>query len=283
MIPISYLVELRDSYSAAAERIARSAQQAMKNVQGMGQAVNAAEKAVAAAGGSMTAAAGSIKGLVSGGAAGARAFSGIAVEADRAAAASYRAAAAMRTAARDAAWSAKGFARGPGGDWNRVGDAPGGVMAVPGRHGSSGWNRLWHAWFGVELARMGVHAVDAAVTHSRAGDVEAMLEKLRFALGPNSEALVQGSYDEAFRLSGVYKNTTVLENLKILDDLRANLPEKFEHFLDPKEGLFAPFVRLHGFFKAWEGGAHAHTGEKVLQDISAAIRAGELLGNSLQA
>ncbi len=134
--------------------------------------------------------------------------------------------------------------------------------------------KIVNTFFGLQLAGMAAHAADGVAT--RVGDVDAMRTKLRWAMGGDQGA-ADAAYDKAVALSGKYKNTTVLENLHIIDDLRANLPETMDHIL---KDAADPFVRMHGFFKAWEGGKHKGKAEHALKDIGDAIRAGELTGIS---
>ncbi|KAB2919920.1 MAG: hypothetical protein F9K29_03410 [Hyphomicrobiaceae bacterium] len=257
-VTAEYLVVLRDAFSAAAERIAKAAQLAKTNVGHMGQAANEAERSVASAASALMRAGGSMVGLQRDAAGAQKAFVGVGTAA--------RQAAAEVVAARDSAWAKAGFARGPDGLWVRPSpnDAPGGGGFL---------NKAFGAWFGAQLGSMAVHGADHLV--GRAASVDTMREKMRYALGGDLNA-VEAAYQKAFELSGRYKNTSVAENLKIIDDLRANLPESFDHIL--KEST-EPFVRLHGFFKAWEGGRHVAKGEQALKDISIAIRSGELMGN----
>lgn len=147
-----------------------------------------------------------------------------------------------------------------------------GMMPPPGGK-TSLWQRGVEAWMGYHLAKGVLHGVDSAI--SKAGDVDALREKMKYALGGDT-ATVDRAYAKAFDLSGKYRNTSVEENLKIIDDLRANLPEHMDKIIGEAA---EPFVKMHGFFKAWEGGKHAGHAEKALGDISAAIRAGELTGN----
>jgi hypothetical protein len=129
------------------------------------------------------------------------------------------------------------------------------------------------AYFAVAVGQMAVHGVDHII--SKAGDVSAMREKLKWSLGGDKKG-ADAAYAKAVEMSGKYKNTSVVENMHIIDDLRANLPEDMDHIL--KDSL-EPFVKMHGFFKAWSGGKHAGTAEKSLQAIGAAIRSGELMGD----
>lgn len=136
-----------------------------------------------------------------------------------------------------------------------------------------GGSRLLHAYMGYHLARGAAHGVDHTLT--RVGDVDTMRQRLQASLGGNAVE-ADAAVAKAHELSGKYRNTSVLENLKIIDDLRANLPEEFSHVLSETA---EPFVKMHSFFKSWNGGKHAAEGERALQDISAAIRSGELTAN----
>ncbi len=117
------------------------------------------------------------------------------------------------------------------------------------------------------------HTVDGAVEKS--GELVALRDKIAMAQG-GDKAAAQRAYDKALELSGKYQNTTPIENLHIIDDLRANLPESLDKIL--KESA-DPFVKLHSFFKAWDGGKHAGNAHKSLEEVGAAIRSGELEGN----
>lgn len=111
---------------------------------------------------------------------------------------------------------------------------------------------------------------------SKVGDVAAQREKTKWALG-GDKAGADAVYAKAVELSGKYKNTTPLENMHVIDDLRANLPETMDHIL---KDAAEPFVKMHSFFKAWEGGKHAGMAEAALKDVGNTIRAGELFGIS---
>lgn len=149
----------------------------------------------------------------------------------------------------------------------------GGSTILGGGGGKGGFvDKAITGFIGYQIAKGVVHGADGVV--SRAGDVSAMREKLKWSLG-GDKAGADAAYDKAKQLSAKYGNTTVLENMHIIDDLRANLPESFDHIL---KDIADPFVRMHGFFKAWEGGKHAGKAEHALKEIGAAIRAGELTG-----
>lgn len=133
-------------------------------------------------------------------------------------------------------------------------------------------NKALGAYLGYQIGKGIVHGADH--TLQRVGDVEAMREKLKWSMG-GDKAGADAAYAKAMELSGKYKNTSVIENLHIIDDLRANLPESMDKILGD---IADPFVRMHGFFKAWEGGKHAGKAEGALKEVGAAIRAGELTG-----
>lgn len=133
-------------------------------------------------------------------------------------------------------------------------------------------NKAVNTYFGYQIANGVGHSIDHTV--SKVGDVSAMREKMTWALG-GDRAGSDAAYAKAVELSGKYKNTSVLENMHVIDDLRANLPESMEHLL---KDAADPFIKMHGFFKAWQGGKHAGTAEHALKDVGAAIRAGELTG-----
>ena len=128
------------------------------------------------------------------------------------------------------------------------------------------------AYFAAAVGSAVVGGVDHII--GKSADVSAMREKIKWALG-GDKAGSDAAYAKAVEMSGKYKNTSVVENLHIIDDLRANLPESMDQILAHSA---EPFVKMHGFFKAWAGGKHAGTAEKSLQAIGAAIRSGELTG-----
>jgi hypothetical protein len=140
--------------------------------------------------------------------------------------------------------------------------------------GKSLGGKAMDAYFTLAIGQMAVGALDHVV--SQAGDVTAMREKIMWALGGDKKG-ADAAHAKAVDLSGKYKNTSVLENLHIIDDLRANLPESMEHILHDAAD---PFIKMHSFFKAWEGGKHAGKAEAALKDVGFAIRSGELLGIS---
>lgn len=142
--------------------------------------------------------------------------------------------------------------------------------------GGGALSKAMHAYFALEIGKMGVHAVDHVI--GRVGDVDAMRAKLRYSLGSTPEAsdLADQAVAKAKEISGQYRNTTVLENLRIMDDLRANLPESFSQIIGEYAGTFS---KLHSFLKTWRGGKHSGDIEKSLHDIDIAVRSGELGGN----
>jgi len=129
---------------------------------------------------------------------------------------------------------------------------------------------------GLYMGRAAVHGVDH--TLQKIADVDTMRRKLEFAWGstPEAKTNADSAVAKAQELSSLYKNTTLAENLHILDDLRANLPEGPDHLIND---YMQKFVKLHSFFKSWEGGKHAGGAAKSLKDISTAVRSGELGGN----
>lgn len=108
----------------------------------------------------------------------------------------------------------------------------------------------------------------------KAAEMKTAQEKMRYATGGN-QGLVDQATGKAFSLSSKYKNVSAVEGMHIIDDLRANLPEELGHVID---SATEPFVKMHSFFKAWNGGKHKGHAEQSLRDIGAAIRAGELTG-----
>lgn len=134
-------------------------------------------------------------------------------------------------------------------------------------------NKAIGTYVGYQMVKGVAHGADH--TLAKVADVEAMREKLKWSLG-GDKAGADAAYAKAMELSGKYKNTTVLENLHIIDDLRANLPETMDHILADATD---PFVKMHSFFKGWEGGRHKGHAEGALKEVGAAIRAGELTAN----
>lgn len=148
--------------------------------------------------------------------------------------------------------------------------APGGVGKMHGyiRQGAD-------LYFSGMMLEQGLQLVDSTI-RGRA-DVDTMKRKLSAAFGGGAvgDAIGKQSYEAAFKMSGKYRNTSVEENMKIIDDLRANLPESMDKILG--ENL-EPFIKLHSFLKAWGGGKHAGAADAMLKDIGAAIRSGDLTG-----
>lgn len=158
------------------------------------------------------------------------------------------------------------------GTWSAKKDAKGG-------EGNTvvGWGgKLMNTWAGLQLAKGFVHGVDS--TLEPLAEVDTIRRKLALALGNDDSAfeMADKSLDLAKQLSGKYKNTKIAENMHIIDDLRANLPESMEEILGHST---EPFVKMHSFFKGYAGGKHGDVGHQVLKDIGIAIRSGELLGN----
>lgn len=257
---ISYIFKMVDQFTGPASKLGQAAQQMSKGVHQAGAAATTAAGSIDKVGASAAGAAAKIRDA-------AGAVSNWVREMARAASVkplapmlpgqNHRGAAwsiAQRNAAEEAA--ARKAAAGSGGGGNVFGFG-GKVMNLVGAY-----------W----LAKQGAHAVDSGLT--RLGDVDAMRQKL--AMSTQDPAAAARAVEVAKRLSGKYQNTTVLENLHIFDDLRANLPDTFDHILD---SAAEPFVKMHGFFKAWEGGKHSKHASAALKDIGAAIRAGELTGN----
>lgn len=143
------------------------------------------------------------------------------------------------------------------------------------KQGGSWTGRVTDAAAGLLMAQQGLHYVNAAV--KQAADVDTLMRKISVARGggPEGDRDAMDAYNKAFEMSGKFKNTTVAENLKIIDDLRANLPEEWHDVLGTAT---EPFVRLHSFFSAWEGGKHAGSVDESLKEVGIAIRSGELLG-----
>lgn len=129
---------------------------------------------------------------------------------------------------------------------------------------------------GLYLGKQIVHGADSAI--SKVADVDTMKRRLELAWGstPHATQLAAEAVAKSRDLSGKYKNTTIAENLHIVDDLRSNLPETAEDILHHS---LEPFVKLHSFFKAYKGGKHAGSAEQSLKDIGTAVRSGELGGN----
>ena len=108
----------------------------------------------------------------------------------------------------------------------------------------------------------------------QASKLQTMKTKMLFAQGGN-QAEVDMAYGKVSQLTGRYKNVSREEGMHILMDLAANLPEDMAHIV---KDAADPFIRLHSFFKAWNGGAHKDTVHHSLRDIASAIRAGEITG-----
>jgi hypothetical protein len=107
---------------------------------------------------------------------------------------------------------------------------------------------------------------------TKASQIPTMREKLRFA--GQSQGQIAFAESEAYRLSSVYKNMSAAEVMEIINDARANLTGSFEEVVKHIE----PFVKLGGFFKAYDGGSHAGGHKKLLEELNAAMQSGELLG-----
>lgn len=238
---VEYIVSLVDRYSAVANKIAESSTKAAGSANAFGAAVNRAESALAK--------------LVP-----PPALAGLPGQFERAAAGANKMATAVNNANAAMSKTTAVVASRSGGS--------GGNTVVGGGGDKLGKGLM--AWLAGDMA---LGAIDGAI--QKAADVDTMLEKLRFGMGGDT-AMVKKAYDQAFSLSGKYKNTTVAENLHIIDDLRANLPHKMQDIIEKD---LEPFVKLHSFFKAWEGGKHSGNAKGALKDIGTAIRSGELLGN----
>ncbi len=132
---------------------------------------------------------------------------------------------------------------------------------------------IWANW---QMGKAAMHGADSFI--KQFAEPDTMRRKMAFTLGGDARAedLASKALQTAKDFSEKYANTSVTENMKIIDDLRANLPESMEKILDHS---VEPFVKLHSFFKAWEGGKHVGKAEESLRDISLAIRSGELMGN----
>jgi hypothetical protein len=279
---VEYIIGLRDQFSAAAAKVAEAAALAEKRARAMGAAANQAEAAL-----------NRIKPPAGLGVA-AREMDAVAAATKRAGTAMVQTGTATRMNARDwsstyASWRAENkaleremrqtqrTAQEHAGWWQRNkgsfmgGLAQGGAHSALGYRGSSMLEKGMGAWMGWTLGSMAVHGADKAVT--KAAEVDTMRRKLAFVLG--DQGLADAAVDKAFSLSGVYQNTKVSENLEIIDDLRANLPEKFPKIL---EEATEPFVKLYSFWKAWDGGKHKDAAKSALKDVGLAIRSGELSG-----
>jgi hypothetical protein len=258
---VEYIIGLKDAFSAQAEKVAAASKAAQAAVKGMGSAINTTEAALKTAAAQANVAAASINKLSA---------------ADRQAAIDARNRAqayAMQNAAgaKGAALEEKRYGQALKAEELAKRQAAGGGSGGGGFFAGTG-SKLMNAWAGLQLGSMAVHGADHLV--SQVGDVQAMREKIKWAMGGDKNA-ADDAYKKAMDLSGKYKNTSVLENMHVIDDLRANLPESFDHIL---KDAADPFVRMHSFFKAWEGGKHSGKASGALKDIGAAIRAGELTG-----
>ena len=261
---VEYIIALKDMFSAAAERVAKASVAAEKAIGGMGKATDAAEKALAGAGAAMDRI----------GAGATKASTALRGSADQ-----------MRINARNAAqmetmernWSKATKARMEQEEAAAIKAQERAKKAAGGRFsGNHLGNAFMTAWLGENIVLSGMHSADHAIR--QAADVDTMMRKISMSQGGGAagQSVANDAYRKAFDLSGKYKNTTVEENLKIINDLRANLPENIHHVIGEAT---EPFVKLHGFLKAWEGGKHAGGAEKALQEVGIAIRSGELMGN----
>ena len=265
---VEYLINLGGNAIAMAEKFAKAFVDVQNSAGTMGAATNKAEGAINALGGSLGRAAASAS-AASKALAGTKAeitAVGAAAKAQEASIAAFRATAARNMATKFASnpaympGGAKYMAPGGGG----MGGG-GAVAAGPGMGG-----HMLNAYFGAQVLGMVGHSIDHIV--EKAAAVDTMRQKI--AMSTNQGSADQ-AVDRAMELSGKYTNTTVEENLKIIDDLRANLPEKMHKIIAETA---EPFVKMHSFFKAWNGGKHAGDAEKSMQDITAAVRSGELTG-----
>lgn len=248
---VEYIIGLRDQFSSVAAKVSAEAQKSAAALSKMGAAANTAERSLNA-----------IKGSPG--------LSAVAKQADAASASLNRMAAAEATQAKAREAYANKASIGIAKMRAEREAAEKASSAAAGKGGRFGLFDAWAAW---SMGSAALHGADKLV--GRAGSIDTMLEKLRYSTG-GDEAAVREAYEKAFSMSGKYKNTTVLENLHMIDDLRANLPESMHHILG--ESL-EPFVRLHGFFKSYDGGKHKGAAESALKDIGIAIRSGELMGN----
>lgn len=126
------------------------------------------------------------------------------------------------------------------------------------------------------LVHAGAHGADSFI--KQFAEPDTMRRKLAFTMGSDehAEMMANRALESAKVMSSKYRNTTVTENMHIIDDLQANLPESMDKIL---EHSLEPFVKMHSFFKAWEGGKHSGKHTDSLKEIGIAIRSGELMGN----
>ena len=260
---ISYIFKMVDQFTGPASKLGQAAQQMSKGVHQAGAAATTAAGSIDKVGASAAGAAAKIRDA-------AGAVSNWVREMARAASVKPLAPMLPGQNHRGAAWSiaqrnaaeeaAARKAAGSGGGGNVVGF--GGTMM--------------NVAAGYWMAKHGIHAVDAGLT--KLADVDTMRRKLEYSWGSSSAAKANAAaaVEKAKSLSGKFQNTTVAENLHIIDDLRANLPEKAEEII---AHTAEPFVKLHSFFKGWQGGKHAGSVGQSLKDIGIAIRSGELGGN----
>lgn len=152
---------------------------------------------------------------------------------------------------------------------------PGGVAG--GGSSAGMMDKMWTAFGAYYLAKTAGHAIGSMVAGP--SEVYSIRKRMEMTLGGDDAAksTVAEAYQKAYDLSGKYKNTRVAENLKIIDDLRANLPETMHHIIsDATE----PFVKMHSILKSLNAdGKHKGSADKALGAVSTAIRSGELAQN----
>ncbi|MBS0242567.1 MAG: hypothetical protein JSS20_10335 [Proteobacteria bacterium] len=261
---VDFVLGLVDKWSGPAGAVARAAEMAERQMRALGAASNVVDAALAHAGASARASAERMTATM---AAQQR-------QAERTAVAVRQVGEQHAAVGRQYEEFAKKHGRQPSGAAEVIA-----ARQMAGRSGSGSGGggaglgqKAIEAWFLADIARGALHAVDSAI--QAPADIATMREKLKWSTGGDAAA-ADAAVAKARKWSGKYMNTTVMENLHIIDDLRANLPESMDKITSD---VAEPFVRLHSFFKAWNGGAHAGVAEKSLQDITAGIRSGELTG-----
>lgn len=260
MFPVEYLVQLRDQFSAQAEKIAKTAIDAMKGAEGMGKALNAAEKAVASASTAMGSAAVGMQNIARNATQAQQGYAGIASAADKAAISQkklaeieeFRNKAAARLTQRDAAAAQRGWVRGPDGNWITP-SAPKGEHAT-GRGGAMfggmpSMHHIWQAWFGIELAKMGLHGINSAV--SSVAEVDTVKQMMRQA-NVKSET-IDNAVKQAWAMTQDNKNLSVGELMRMMNDMRMLVGSQERAIEDAPH-----FASMASYLKAYEAAREPH-------------------------
>jgi hypothetical protein len=250
---VAYLIELRDKFSAAAERIAKAARDAMKGAEGMGAAVIAAEKAVLSASTAL------------GRGTAAMQANGRAVEANRRVhqqwATDQERIAQKQLRMLETVQAKQGLID--------AGMLPGKKPGILDR--GIGWGGLWHGMMVLGMGHMAFRGARSLV--ERGASVDQMLQKMRMA-GVDEE-LVDQARSKAFDLSAANPNMKVSEILGLMNDARGALVGSM-HEIVHKD--IEQFVQAGSFLKAYDGGKHAHKTDSIMHELYTAMRSAEDLG-----